>query len=276
MCDNGPRSGVLPAPGRVLMNSDGKHRPDHPSTSSVAPGPANTPTRPPHSQPDDAAGLMETVPPAPPGEPEVITATVPPSSSVALPASAMEYVSIPGYEVLRELGRGGMGVVYQARHLRLQRTVALKMILSGSHASQADLVRFLAEAEAVAQLQHPNIVQLFETGQHQNLPYFTLEYVSGGSLAEMLQGRPLPPPKAARLIEQLARAVHFAHQHGIIHRDLKPANVMLAEDGTPKVTDFGLAKRVEGGSGLTATGVVMGTPSYMAPEQAEGKREVGP
>src|SRR5262245_46399671 len=184
--------------------------------------------------------------------------------------------TIAGYEVLGVLGRGGMGVVYQARQLKLNRVVALKMILAGGHASEAELLRFLAEAEAVAQLQHPNIVQLFEAGQHDGLPYFTLEYVAGGSLTHKLSGTPLPPAEAARLVEQLARAVHFAHRKGIVHRDLKPGNVLLAEDGTPKVTDFGLAKRVEVGAGLTATGAVLGTPQYMAPEQAEGKKEVGP
>jgi WD40 repeat protein len=186
-------------------------------------------------------------------------------------------VVIKGYEVLRELGRGGMGVVYQARHLRLNRVVALKMILAGSHAGEQDLLRFLGEAEAVGALQHPHIVQLFDFGQHQGLPYFTLEFVSGGSLADKLQGTPLTPREAARVVEQLARGMAYAHERGIVHRDLKPQNVLLAEDGTPKITDFGLAKRVEVGTGLTATGAVMGTPSYMAPEQAGGKsKQVGP
>src|SRR5262249_44669798 len=128
-----------------------------------------------------------------------------------------------------------------------------------------------SEAEAVAQLQHSNVVQLFESGQHNGLPFFTLEYVPGGSLADKLKGVPLPPAEAAKLVGQVARGGHYAHPRGIVHRDLKPGNVLLAEDGTPKVTDFGLARRVEAGSGLTATGAVMGTPSYMAPEQAEGK-----
>jgi eukaryotic-like serine/threonine-protein kinase len=177
----------------------------------------------------------------------------------------------PGYELLGEVGRGGMGVVYRARDRRLGRVVALKMILAGGHASQAELARFLAEAEAVAQLHHPNIVQVYEGGQHQGLPYFTLEYVPGGSLAERLGGVPLPPAEAARLVEQLGRGVHYAHGKGVVHRDLKPANVLLTEDGTPKVTDFGLARRAGTGQGLTATGAVLGTPSYMAPEQAEGR-----
>jgi WD40 repeat protein len=195
-----------------------------------------------------------------------------------------------GYEILGELGRGGMGVVYRARQVGLNRVVALKMILAGGHAGEQELVRFLAEAEAVAALQHPNIVQLFEYGRHDGLPYFTLEFVPGGSLAEKLRpsgcATPLPADQAARLVGQLAEGVQYAHGKGIVHRDLKPANVLLAEDGTPKITDFGLAKRLEGEpgregeapaelratGGLTASGAVMGTPSYMAPEQAGGDR----
>jgi hypothetical protein len=202
--------------------------------------------------------------------------TVPLTRGRSTPVAAAAGVAVPGYEILAELVRGGMGVVYQARQLGLGRVVALKMILSGAHAGQADLLRFLHEAEAVAQLQHPNIVQLHEAGQQNGLPYFTLEYVAGGSLAQRLGGTPLPPHEAARLVEPLARAMHGAHQKGIVHRDLKPANVLMTEDGTPKITDFGLAKRVEVGGGLTATGAVMGTPSYMAPEQASGKKDIGP
>jgi serine/threonine protein kinase len=184
--------------------------------------------------------------------------------------------TVPGYEILGQLGQGGMGIVYRARHLGLQRVVALKMILAGAHAGEHDLARFLAEAQAVAQLQHPNIVQLHESGQYQGLPYFTLELMHGGSLAEKLKAAPLKPQEAARLVEQLAHGAHRAHQQGIVHRDLKPQNVLLAEDGTPKITDFGLAKRVATSSGLTATGAVMGTPSYMAPEQVNGGKDVGP
>ncbi|HMF17253.1 MAG TPA: serine/threonine-protein kinase, partial [Gemmataceae bacterium] len=183
---------------------------------------------------------------------------------------------IPGYEILRELGRGGMGVVYQARQVSLNRLVALKMILAGSHASEADLARFHTEAKAIAALHHPHIVQVYEIGEHEGKPYFSLEFCAGGSLARKLDGTPLPPQGAAHLVETLARAMEAAHQKGIIHRDLKPANVLHLEDGTPKVTDFGLAKKLNE-AGQTASGAVLGTPSYMAPEQASGKgKEVGP
>jgi WD40 repeat protein len=175
---------------------------------------------------------------------------------------------VPGYEVLGELGRGGMGVVYQARHIKLDRLVALKMILAGGHAGTDALRRFRAEAEAVARLQHPNVVQIHDIGEHQGLPFLSLEFCPGGSLAERLDGTPLPPREAAALAETLARAVHTAHQAGIVHRDLKPANVLLAADGTPKITDFGLAKRLDAAGAPTRSGAIVGTPSYMAPEQA--------
>jgi tetratricopeptide (TPR) repeat protein len=184
----------------------------------------------------------------------------------------------PGYEVLGVLGRGGMGVVYKARQARLKRLVALKMVTAGAHASSGDLARFQAEAEAVAALQHPNIVQIYEVGEHAGVPYFSLEYVDGGSLAGRLRDRPLPPREAAGLVRTLARAIQYAHERGVIHRDLKPANVLLTADGTPKVADFGLAKRVgDGDSSQTQAGTILGTPSYMAPEQAEGEiHAVGP
>jgi WD40 repeat protein len=185
-------------------------------------------------------------------------------------------VAIPGYEVLAELGRGGMGVVYQARQVRANRVVALKMILTGVHAGEAERRRFLTEAEAVARVQHPNIVQVHEVGEHDGHPFFSLEFCPGGSLADKLDGTPLPPHEAARLVEVLARAVQAAHEAGVVHRDLKPANVLLAADGTPKVTDFGLAKRLGDAAGQTASGAIVGTPSYMAPEQAAGRsKEVG-
>ena len=169
-----------------------------------------------------------------------------------------------------------MGVVYKARQLRLNRVVALKMILAGDHAGPEAAVRFLAEAEAVARLHHPHIVQVFAFGDHDGRPYFAMEYVDGGSLADRLAGTPVAGPgRAAELIETLARAIHEAHRQGIVHRDLKPANILLAADGTPKIADFGLAKRLDVETGLTRTGSIVGTPSYMAPEQAEGQGQDG-
>jgi WD40 repeat protein len=183
----------------------------------------------------------------------------------------------PGYEGLREIGRGGMSVVYEARHVRLDRLVALKMLQSGKHADPDELRRFRTEAEAIARLQHPNIVQIYEVGEHDGRPYLALELCGGGSLERKLAAGVLPAKEAAVLVETLARAVHAAHQKGIVHRDLKPANVLLAEDGTPKITDFGLAKKLEIEQGQTHSGAVVGTPSYMAPEQARGRsKDVGP
>ncbi len=186
-------------------------------------------------------------------------------------------VAVPGYEILEELGRGAMGVVYRARHLRLNRLVALKMILAGEHAGPEERARFRSEAEAAARLQHPNIVQIHEVDEHNGRPYIALEFVEGGSLDGKDIPMPMPERQAAQLLETLARAMIAAHQRGIVHRDLKPANVLLASDGTPKITDFGLAKLLDGESGHTQTGSILGTPSYMAPEQAAGKtHEIGP
>jgi WD40 repeat protein/tRNA A-37 threonylcarbamoyl transferase component Bud32 len=179
------------------------------------------------------------------------------------------------YVVLAEIARGGMGVVYKARQLSLNRTVALKMIRDGAMASSAEVRRLRSEAEALAQLQHPQIVQVFEVGSHDGLPFLAIEYLEGGSLASRLAGRPLPPRQAAELAEQLARAVQRAHDREVLHRDLKPANVLFTGDGIAKIADFGLAKRAD--TGMTASGAVLGTPSYMAPEQAAGgSRLVGP
>jgi WD40 repeat protein len=186
-------------------------------------------------------------------------------------------ISVPGYEIECVLGRGGMGVVYKARHLALKRTVALKMILAGEHAGAGQLARFRIEAEAAARLQHPNIVTVHEVGEAGGHPYCALELVEGGSLAGKLKGQPLPAREAAKLVEALARAMQLAHGRNVVHRDLKPANVLLATDGTPKITDFGLARQLDADSGETQAGQVMGTPSYMAPEQASGRaHEAGP
>ncbi|MBW3541963.1 MAG: protein kinase, partial [Planctomycetes bacterium] len=179
-------------------------------------------------------------------------------------------------EIRGVLGRGGMGVVYRARQKGLNRQVALKMILAGDHAGAEHVARFKTEAEAVAQLQHPNIVQIFDIGESKGLPFFSLEFIDGPSLEAERGGKPMQPRRAAELIVTLARAMHYAHQRGIVHRDLKPANVLLTSDGMPKVTDFGLVKRVEANSSETRTGTIVGTPSYMAPEQAWGKTDVGP
>jgi eukaryotic-like serine/threonine-protein kinase len=227
--------------------------------------------------------------------------------------------AVPGYELMGELGRGGMGVVYKARQLSLNRLVALKMIRDGGHASPEQRTRFRAEAEAAARLQHPHIVQIYEVGEVAGQPYLAMEYAAGGSLAEQLQGRPLPVREAAQLVRTLAGAVQAAHEAGIVHRDLKPSNILLQEEVsrndakedrkerqednsrvgnnepslrssrpplaslcetllTPKITDFGLAKRLDGGPhGPTQTGEILGTPDYMAPEQASGRlREIGP
>ncbi|HWE37616.1 MAG TPA: protein kinase [Isosphaeraceae bacterium] len=186
-------------------------------------------------------------------------------------------VEVPGYEVLGILGRGGMGVVYEARQRKLNRPCALKMILGGAHADADATARFLAEAEAVARLQHPNIVQIYHIGEVDGLPFVELEYVPGGGLDSALDGTPWPARRAAAMVEPLARAMVEAHRRGIVHRDLKPPNVLLTADGRPKITDFGLAKRLDVDSSQTRTGMVLGTPSYMAPEQAGGGRDaVGP
>ena len=192
-------------------------------------------------------------------------------------AAAGPCPSIPGFEVIGELGRGGMGVVYLARQAGLNRLVALKMILAAEYSRPHDRARFRSEAAAVARLAHPNLVQIHGSGEHQGRPYFFMEYVDGGRLADSLQGTPWDPRRAARLVETLARATHSAHERGVIHRDLTPSNVLLASDGEPKIVDFGLAKLTDGGTRRTASGDILGTAGYMAPEQATGQsKEVGP
>jgi serine/threonine-protein kinase len=227
-------------------------------------GPATLTSEPPPSQ-QPARGAITLVgrppPPAPGGLPRVC-----------------------GYEVLGELGRGAMGVVYQARQLSLNRVVALKMLRGGEGADPDHLARFRTEAEAVAQVQHPHLVQIYEVGDQEGRPYCALEYMDGGSLDRKLAGTPQPAQPAAQLVEALARAMHAAHQQGIVHRDLKPSNVLLSGGAdtplgkcTLKISDFGLAKRLDVSLGQTQTGAVLGTPSYMPPEQALGRgHAVGP
>src|SRR5262249_25955193 len=178
---------------------------------------------------------------------------------------------IPGYEVEAVLGRGGMGVVYRARHLRLDRLVALKTAVAGSSSGPNERERFRREAEAVAALRHPNVVQVYDVGDAEGRPYFTMELMEGGSLALKLSGIPQPASQAAQLVATLAGAVQAAHQSGVVHRDLKPGNVLLTADGTPRISDFGLARRLDTDGGLSWTGTPLGTPSYMAPEQALGQ-----
>jgi serine/threonine protein kinase len=181
------------------------------------------------------------------------------------------------FRVTAELGRGGMGIVYRADQLSLSRTVALKMLLDGEFASTANLARFRAEAQAVAGLDHPHIVPVYEVGEQSGRPYFTMKYIEGTTLARRLADGPLPAREAAELLAQVARAVDYAHQRGILHRDLKPSNILIDAQGHAHVTDFGLAKRVADDMGLTRSGAILGTPSYMAPEQAAGTRgQVGP
>ncbi len=178
------------------------------------------------------------------------------------------------YEVEAEIARGGMGVVYRAKQKSLNRTVAVKMILSGQLASEADVARFRAEAEAAGNLDHSNILPIYEVGEHEGQQYFSMKLVTGGNLGGRVAELVVRPREAAALVARITRAVHFAHQRGILHRDLKPANVLLDPDGTPYVTDFGLAKRTEGDAGLTRTGAVVGTPSYMPPEQARAEKQL--
>jgi tetratricopeptide (TPR) repeat protein/tRNA A-37 threonylcarbamoyl transferase component Bud32 len=189
-----------------------------------------------------------------------------------LEVPAVRKPRLPGYEILGEIGRGGMGVVYRARQFKSNRLVALKMILDGRFASERDLLRFANEAEIVAALEHPNIVPVLEVGQHEGLHYFSMPLLTGGSLATY-QPRPVSDTRhAARLVAEVAAAVHHAHERGVLHRDLKPANILLDDEGRPHVTDFGLGKWVRDGHTLTETGAIMGSPAYMAPEQASGDR----
>lgn len=181
------------------------------------------------------------------------------------------------YELLAELGRGGMGIVYQARQPRLDRITAIKMLRPGAAANSAETVRFRQEAISAARLDHPHVVPVYEVGEAEGRPYFSMQYVAGTTLAERLATGPMPAREAAAILLPICEAVHAAHVQGVLHRDLKPSNILIDQDGRPLVTDFGLAKRIEDDSSLTHTGAILGTPTYMAPEQAAGSRgRIGP
>ena len=271
-----PLSAVADAPTVAPNSASGQPIPGASATDTIDRGTA---------RPPPAIDQNATVPPgdatlAPPQSPH----DLPTAAVLGQPTSADLKATEPAriryfgdYELLHEIARGGMGVVYRARQMSLNRPVALKMILAGQLASDTEVRRFYTEAEAAANLDHPGIVPIYEVGQHEGQHFFSMGFVEGQSLAQRLADGPLPSREAAALMVKVAEAIEYAHQHGVIHRDLKPANILLDKNGNPRVTDFGLAKKVEGDSGLTGSGQIMGTPSYMPPEQAGGQRgEVGP
>ncbi|MDX2037323.1 MAG: serine/threonine-protein kinase [Isosphaeraceae bacterium] len=197
---------------------------------------------------------------------------VSPPSPYGLSSTQDARLLVGEYELVRELGRGGMGVVFEARHRTLGRSVALKMILTGALASEEERRRFRREVESIANLDHPNVVQLFEVGEHDGHAYYTMRLVDGGSLADRLPHRS-KPREAAELLAIVARAVHYFHLRGVLHRDLKPSNILIDSEGRPQVADFGLARTMDPDGGLSSTGLILGTPSYVAPEQTTGRRE---
>ena len=217
--------------------------------------------------------------PAPEDAPAKLTRITKALPTHLTPGESREYPEVPGYDILGILGHGGMGVVYRARQLKANRLVALKMIRAVEHATPQDRLRFQIETEAVARLQHPHIVQLYEVGEVRGQPYFSLEFCDGGRLGDQLKKQRPSPREAAGLIETLARAMHYAHLRGVVHRDLKPGNVLLTgAERVAKITDFGLAKRIDAAAReVSQSGAIMGTAAYMAPEQAAGQvRDTGP
>ena len=183
--------------------------------------------------------------------------------------------TLPGYELKEVLGRGGMGVVYLAKQKGIDRNVALKMIVGGLHTSEEARKRFEFETRAIGKFQHENIVRIYDSGTHQAVPYFALEFIDGSDLSKRIGGEPMPANEAAETARLIANAMQYSHQHGVIHRDLKPSNILLTAEGVPKVSDFGLAKEIEEDAGLSRTGTVIGTPAFMAPEQAAGASDIG-
>jgi tetratricopeptide (TPR) repeat protein len=227
----------------------------------------------------DAVLMQESQADSRSAQPPAIQRVVPPTRATGPDTEPVEpapVAVVPGYRIEDVLGRGAMGIVYRAYHLELKRLVALKMILAGAHATTGEVMRFQKEAEAVARLQHPGVVQIHEIGQHEGLPYLSLELVEGGVLSQRLRDGPWKPRESASLVEKLARAMAYCHNRGVLHRDLKPGNVLLTAEGEPKIADFGLAKKLDAQTAHTLSGAILGTPNYMAPEQAEGKKDIGP
>jgi eukaryotic-like serine/threonine-protein kinase len=225
----------------------------------------NSPASPRDTPPGDVYATLAREIPA-----GATVSSLPPSGT---PIAGLPFDRVGEYDILDKIGHGGMGLVLKARHRRLKRTVALKLIKVGQLAEEQEVARFLVEARAAAHLKHPNIVAVYDVGEHAGSPFFTMEYVEGQSLHKLISERPLQPQRAATIIRKLALAVGYAHESGILHRDLKPQNILLDKYEEPKITDFGLATNAQENSQLTATGTVLGTPSYMPPEQARGKHE---
>lgn len=250
---------------RDLRPDDETIVPADESTTAESPPAATPPLRP--SPPNTESGFSDT--------------TID-NNATLIDADSSGYPSTPvpssttrrrfgDYELIREIARGGMGVVYRARQPKLNRDVALKMILSGELASPGEIERFYREAEAAANLEHPGIIPIFEIGEIEGQHFFSMALVEGHSLAERLKEGPIAPREAVEITKKVSEAIAYAHRRNVIHRDLKPANVLIDYEGQPKVTDFGLAKQTEASAGLTATGQIIGTPSFMPPEQASGR-----